>query len=209
MFTGLVSEVGSIVAVTPLADDAHRSADSGLRLRIRSVALHSGALQQGDSIAIQGACMTAVRVLDDGFEVEVSRESLARTARLDSIGPVNLEAALRMGDRLGGHLVAGHVDGIGHVVALDPVGESRRLDVRLPAQLARFVAPKGSVTIDGVSLTVNAVVDEADFCMISINLIPHTVEVTTLRHRRPGDAVNVEVDLIARHLARLVQRPAP
>ena len=131
------------------------------------------------------------------FTVEVSRESLSLTVGLDAPGEVNLEKALTLADRLGGHLVSGHVDGLGEVVRFDPVAESWRLDLKVPQALSRYFAYKGSVTVNGVSLTVNSVIDEPGQTVISINLIPHTISVTTLRHLKLGDKVNLEVDLIA------------
>ncbi|UCE32217.1 MAG: riboflavin synthase [Burkholderiales bacterium] len=198
MFTGIIAAAGRIETVEPMG------ADAGLRLTIEAGALGLDDVAIGDSIAIQGACMTVVRVDGPRFVVEVSRESLARTVGLDRPGAVNLEKALRLADRLGGHLVSGHVDGLGQVLALAPVGESWRLDVAVPAALARYFAYKGSVTVNGVSLTVNQVADRDDGCTISINLIPHTFEVTTLGSLRPGRQVNLEVDMIARYCERML-----
>lgn len=156
MFTGIVAAVGRIERVEPLGQGA------GVRLTVDAGALDLADVAVGDSIAIQGACMTAVAIDGGRFIVEVSRESLARTVGLDAPAPVNLEKALRLADRLGGHLVSGHVDGVGTVAAFDPVGESWRLVVRAPAALARYLAYKGSVTVDGTSLTVNRVDDLPD-----------------------------------------------
>jgi riboflavin synthase len=158
----------------------------------------------GDSIAIQGACMTVVEKTEGGFAVDVSRESLSLTVGLDAPGEVNLEKALRVGDYLGGHIVSGHVDGLGTVVRFEPVGESHELVLRLPANLAIYLAYKGSVTVNGVSLTVNRVHDLSAGCEIAINLIPHTVAVTTLRHLKAGAKVNIEIDTIARYVERMV-----
>lgn len=177
---------------------------AGLRLRIDARGLDLADVALGDSIALQGACMTVVALDGPGFEVDVSAESLARTVGLERPGAVNLEKALRMGDRLGGHMVSGHVDGVGEVVSIEPQGESRRFELTVPSALGRYLAPKGSVTVDGVSLTVNTVIDEPSGSRISINLIPHTMAVTTLGERRAGDRVNIEVDLIARHVERLL-----
>ena len=188
---------GRIERVEPLGD--------GVRLLVDAGTLGLDDVAVGDSIAIQGACMTVVALADDGFDVDVSRESLSLTVGLDAPGEVNLEKALTLADRLGGHLVSGHVDGIGDVVRFEPVGESRLLEIRVPGELARFFAYKGSVTVDGVSLTVNRVRDEADGTVISINLIPHTVEVTTLGRLAPGSRVNLEVDQIARYVDRILQ----
>ena len=202
MFTGIVAAVGRIVSVQPLS--VGDGGVAGVRLSIDAAGLDLGDVALGDSIAIQGACMTVIELAGSAFDVEVSAESLARTVGLGQPGAVNLEKALRMGDRLGGHLVSGHVDGVGEIVAITPQGESRRFEVRVAPALGRFLAPKGSVTVDGVSLTVNTVDDEPAGCRIAINLIPHTMAVTTLGGRRPGDRVNIEVDLIARHVERLL-----
>jgi riboflavin synthase len=196
MFTGIVAAVGRIESVEPLGD--------GVRLVIDAGALGLDDVAIGDSIAIQGACMTAVAVDGNRFTVEVSRESLNHTAGLDRTGEVNLEKALRLADRLGGHLVSGHVDGLGEVVLFEPVGESWRLDVRVPPELSKYFAYKGSATVNGTSLTVNSVVDTPLGAVISINLIPHTIAVTTLRALKAGDRVNVEVDLIARYVERML-----
>ncbi|SOZ35726.1 riboflavin synthase [Cupriavidus neocaledonicus] len=207
MFTGIVAAVGRIESITPLG----AAADAGVRLRIAAGGLDLSDVIIGDSIAIQGACMTVIAMATDAFEVEVSRESLDKTVGLDRAGRVNLEKALRLADRLGGHLVSGHVDGLGEVVHFAPVGESHELRIRAPRELARYLAYKGSVVVNGVSLTVNRVTDEADGCVFSINLIPHTVEVTTLQELKPGARVNLEIDLIARYVERMLsaaQAPA-
>jgi riboflavin synthase len=199
MFTGIVAAVGRIRRVDPIAGG------SGLRLEVEAGGLDLSDVRIGDSIAIQGACMTVVGLADDSFDVDVSRESLDLTVGLDAPGEVNLEKALTLADRLGGHLVSGHVDGIGDVVRFEPVGESRLLEIRVPGALARYFAYKGSVTVDGVSLTVNRVRDEPGGTVISINLIPHTMEVTTLGRLSPGARVNLEVDQIARYVDRILQ----
>lgn len=200
MFTGIVQAVGEIVDVSPLA--------GGSRLVVSCPALALDDVGLGDSIAIDGACMTVV-ARDDlhCLSFDVSRESLSRTARLDTVGAaVNLEKAMRASDRLGGHLVSGHIDGTGQILAVTPAGESWRIDVRLPPDLAPFVSQKGSIALDGVSLTVNRVADRAEGCDISVNIIPHTWEVTTLSRRVAGDSVNVEVDQLAKQVARIVER---
>ncbi len=199
MFTGIVAAVGRIERVDPLGEGA------GMRLTVEAGGLGLQDVAVGDSIAIQGACMTAISVEATRFVVEVSRESLSKTVGLEAPGEVNLEKALRLADRLGGHLVSGHVDGIGEVAVFEPVGESWRLDVRVPASLSKYLAYKGSVTIDGTSLTVNRVTDLPEGgCDVSINLIPHTIQATTLKRLAPGAKVNLEIDLIARYVERML-----
>jgi len=202
MFTGIVSALGRIVEIEPLGGGAA----FGKALGIETPPGWLGATATGDSIAVAGACMTVV-ALDparDRFRVEISAASLAATSGLDGVGDVNLEKALRAGDRLDGHLVSGHVDGVGSVTRFERAGESWRLAVAAPVALARFLALKGSVAIDGVSLTVNDVVDASGACEFSVNLIPHTVEHTTLRGLAVGRKVNLEVDLIARYVERML-----
>ena len=200
MFTGIVAAVGRIEAVKPLgADDA-----AGVRLTVDAGALDLTDVALGDSIAIQGACMTVVQKTARTFDVDVSRESLNCTVGLAATGEVNLEKALTAHERLGGHIVSGHVDGLGKVVRFAPVGESHELRILAPKDIGRYLAYKGSITVNGVSLTVNSVEDRAEGCEFSINLIPHTVEVTTLKHLKAGDSVNLEVDLIARYIERML-----
>jgi len=204
MFTGIVAAVGNITSVAPLAGGL----DAGLRLEIDAGSLPLGDVILGDSIAINGACMTVVAKTGNSFAVDVSRESLNKTAGLDGAGEVNLEKALTLAERLGGHLVSGHVDGLGTVHRFAPVGESHELVIDAPQELAKFLAYKGSVVVNGVSLTVNRVEDleheGAKVCRFSINLIPHTIEVTTLKHLRAGSKVNLEIDLIARYVERML-----
>jgi riboflavin synthase len=178
--------------VTPL--------EGGVRLTIETGGLELSDVALGDSICVQGACLTVVAAAERRLSFDVSRETLDCTAGLARPGNVNLEKSLALGDKLGGHLVTGHVDGIGEVLAFDAAGESRLLRVRAPQELARYIARKGSVTVDGVSLTVNRV-ENADF---EVNLIPHTLEVTTLKRLAPGAPVNLEVDLLARYLERML-----
>jgi riboflavin synthase len=198
MFTGIVAAVGRIESCKPLAGG------EGVRLEVEAGALGLDDVAIGDSVAIQGACMTVVAIDSTRLCFDVSAESLARTVGLASPGEVNLEKALRLADRLGGHLVSGHVDGLGEVRRFEAVGESWLLVVRTPVSLGRFLAYKGSVTVNGVSLTVNSVDDSSEGCDFAINLIPHTIAVTTLKHLRPGDRVNLEIDLIARYCERLL-----
>ena len=192
MFSGIVAALGKISKVQPL--------ERGARLAIHAVRLGLDDVAIGDSICVNGVCLTVISKTTSSFQVDVSAETLHCTAGLDHQGEVNLEKALRLSDRLGGHLVSGHVDGVGEVVAFEPVGESHRLVVRAPAELAKYIARKGSIAIQGVSLTVNAV-NGPEF---EVNLIPHTLQVTTLRHLKPGSRVNLEVDLLARYIERLL-----
>lgn len=203
MFTGIVIATGKITSVTPQGDGP----DAGVRLTIDTGVMPSDDVAIGDSIAVSGACMTVVAKTAGSFSIDVSRESLNRTAGLDGLNEVNLEKSLALGDRLGGHLVSGHVDGIGIVSKFAPVGESWELVVEAPKELAKYFAYKGSVAVDGVSLTVNRVEDTASGCLFSINLIPHTIEVTTLKHLKPGTKVNLEIDLIARYVERMMSAP--
>jgi len=208
MFTGIVAAIGQIESVSPLGDSA-----AGMRLTVNSGLLSLDDVHPGDSIAIQGACMTVIAKHNEKegqrFIVDVSRESLLRTAGLDAPGPVNLEKALRAHDRLGGHLVAGHVDGVGAVTRFAPAGESYELRILAPHALSRYLAYKGSVTVNGVSLTVNSVADLADGCEFSINLIAHTIAVTTLKQLKVGERVNLEIDLIARYVERILSTSKP
>lgn len=192
MFTGIIAAVGRIERVAQRGETLRLSIDAG-GLDLADVAI-------GDSIAVNGCCLTVVAMAGNAFEADVSRETLSCTVGLDAVGAVNLEKSLRLADRLGGHLVTGHVDGVGEVVSLDRVGESVRLVLRAPHELAAYIARKGSITVHGVSLTVNRI-DRDDF---EINLIPHTLAVTTLRQLRPGAKVNLEVDLIARYAERML-----
>ena len=200
MFTGIVAAVGRIEAVKPLGADPA----AGLRLTVDAGALDLTDVALGDSIAIQGACMTVVGKTARTFDVDVSRESLNCTVGLAEPGEVNLEKALTAHERLGGHIVSGHVDGLGVVTRFAAVGESHELRILAPQDIGRYLAYKGSITVNGVSLTVNSVDDRDDGCEFSINLIPHTVEVTTLKHLKAGAQVNLEVDLIARYTERIL-----
>ncbi len=195
MFSGIIAAVGRICELTPRNDGTptvRLSIDAG-RLALDDVAL-------GDSIACNGVCLTVVDRQDQRFFVDVSPETLSCTVGLDAPGPVNLEKALRLADRLGGHLVAGHVDGVGEVLRFDPVGDNRLLEIRAPQELTRYIARKGSITVDGVSLTTNSV---RSACF-AINLIPHTLAATTLGGLQPGSRVNLEIDLIARYVERML-----
>jgi riboflavin synthase len=198
MFTGIVETVGTITAVT--------AAGAAARMRIAAGTLDLGDVRPGDSIAVGGPCLTVVELGADSFAVDVSGETLARTTlgRRRAGDRVNLEKALRLSDRLGGHLVSGHVDGSGTVLGREPRGEYVRFEIGVPAALARYLAFKGSVAVDGVSLTVNAAGDDR----FEVLTIPHTLARTTLGALRAGDEVNIEVDLVARYLERLLRSGA-
>jgi riboflavin synthase len=211
MFTGIITGVGRIAALHALGS----SLDHGKRLHIEAPPGYLDDVGLGDSIALNGACMT-VTSLDlpqHQFTIDISAESLARTTGLVQTGTrINLEKALRAQDRLGGHIVSGHVDGVGTVTHFAQVGESWELRVMAPPQLGKYLAYKGSITVNGVSLTVNQVQDQADGCEISINLIPHTVDHTALGSLTAGAAVNLEIDTVARYVERMLgatQTPSP
>ncbi|MBS0379787.1 MAG: riboflavin synthase [Proteobacteria bacterium] len=197
MFTGIVQDVGRIESAEPRGGD--------LRLRVHCPRLDLTRVADGDSIAVQGCCLTALDIRERSFAADLSRETLNLTT-LGDLRPdaaVNLEPALRAGDALGGHLVSGHVDGIATVVEVAGDARSHRVQLEVPAGLARFIAPKGSVALDGVSLTVN----EVEGTRFGVNLIPHTQAVTTLGRLAVGTRLNLEVDLVARYLARLLAVP--
>ena len=201
MFTGIITTIGKIKSATPAGD--------GLHLQIEVPAHYLNDVVLGDSIAIQGACMTATKIEGNTFSLDISQESLNKTVGLNVVGPVNLEKAMRLNDRLGGHLVSGHVDGVGKIthfaaVAKDPHG-SWLLKIEAPQELASFLAYKGSIVVNGVSLTVNKTEDLANACVVDINIIPHTLQNTTLGHLKQDDEVNLEVDLIARYVARMLE----
>ncbi len=192
MFTGIVAAIGRITKID--------KREGGVRLVVSASRLGMDDVAIGDSIAVNGVCLTVVTKNAASFGADVSAETLACTAGLDATGEVNLEKSLRLADRLGGHLVSGHVDGVGEVLKFEPAGESMLLRVRAPQALSRYIAKKGSIAIQGVSLTVNDVQD-AEF---EVNLIPHTVSVTTLHNLKPGSRVNLEVDMIARYVERML-----
>ena len=201
MFTGIITAVGQIKSTQKKGDGLH------LVVQVPEDYLNDVAL--GDSIAIQGACMTATQLDGNTFALDISRESLNKTVGLDKVGPVNLEKAMRLNDRLGGHLVSGHVDGVGTVIhfaqiAADQYG-SWLLRIEAPKALAAFLAYKGSIVVNGVSLTVNQTEDTPSACIVDINIIPHTLQNTTLGGLKQGDRVNLEVDLIARYVARMLE----
>jgi len=202
MFTGIITAVGRIAA----AHDLGSSLTHGKRLTIECPPAYLDDVGLGDSIALNGACMT-VTTLEPAagrFTVDISAESLSKTAGLDRTGPINLEKALRANDRLGGHLVSGHVDGIGQVTRFAQIGESWELRILAPLALAKYLAYKGSITVNGASLTVNRIEDQPAGCELSINLIPHTVQNTALGTLQAGSPVNLEIDLIARYVERML-----
>jgi riboflavin synthase len=191
MFTGIIQTVGNIADVVTHGDDC--------ALRIEASDLGLQDVQLGDSIAVNGVCLTVTGLEPTSFEVMVSKVTLEVTTGLGKPGPVNLEKALRLADRLGGHLVTGHVDGVGSITALEPVGECWLLKVRAPHALSKYIAQKGSLCVNGISLTVNAISQDE----VSINLIPHTMQHTVMQFAKAGDAVNLEIDLIARYVERM------
>lgn len=199
MFTGIIQSVGRIARLEPRGGD--------VRLYVDTADLDLSDVQLGDSIAVSGVCLTAVTLEPRGFGADVSNETLSLTTlgKHKAGDPVNLEKALRLADRLGGHLVSGHVDGVGKVVSVTPDGRSLRWVFEAPANLSRYIAAKGSICIDGTSLTVN----EVNGHRFGVNLIPHTVEHTAFKARRPGDAVNLEVDVVARYIERLIGSGEP
>src|SRR5450830_138066 len=193
MFTGIIQAVGQISTVTPVGED--------IKLSIATGSLDMSDVALGDSICVNGVCLTAIAFDAHSFKADVSKETLSCTVGLDTERTVNLEKALRLSDRLGGHLLSGHVDGVGQIVRFEPVEASMLLSVRVPHSIARYIAVKGSVAIDGVSLTVNSVEKDT----FSVNLIPHTLEHTSLKSLGIGSRVNIEVDQIARYVERMAQ----
>jgi riboflavin synthase len=210
MFTGIIQAIGHIDTVEKLGD--------GFRLHINAGKLDMSDVQLGDSIALQGACMTVVSMTASHFAIDISAESLDKTTGLDQPGHINLEKALRFNDRLGGHLVSGHVDGMGTVSLFEQVEQVKQIKsdgsqnnegswhlvIKAPKSLAKYLAYKGSIVVNGTSLTVNRVEDLNDGCLMHINLIPHTLQNTTLQYLKAGSLVNLEVDLIARYVERML-----
>ncbi len=193
MFTGIIQTVGQIERIAPTGDD--------VKLRIHTAELDLADVVVGDSIAVNGVCLTVIDLGKHHFEAHVSKETLSCTAGLNSERAVNLEKALRYSDRLGGHLVSGHVDGVGQVVRFEQLGDCWQLVVRAPHNISCYIAVKGSITVDGVSLTVNTIEKDT----FSVNLIPHTLSHTTLQYLGIGSRVNLEADLIARYVERMAQ----
>ena len=202
MFTGIITAIGQIKSAQAKGD--------GLHLVVEVPDGYLDDVAMGDSIAISGACMTATQFEGNTFALDISRESLSKTVGLDKVGPVNLEKAMRLNDRLGGHLVSGHVDGVGKVAHFSQVANDAHgswlLRIEAPKELATFLAYKGSIVVNGVSLTVNKTEDSANACIVDINIIPHTLQNTTLGNLHQGDSVNLEIDLIARYVARMLNK---
>jgi riboflavin synthase len=194
VFTGIIEAIGRVAAVKPAGQSAALTIDAD-GLDMSDVAI-------GDSIACNGVCLTVTSLLPKGFTVDVSQETLRVTAGFAAGNAINLEKSLRLSDRLGGHLVSGHVDGAGTVTAVKPVDANREIIVRYPVELGRYFARKGSIAVNGVSLTVNVVTTDT----FSVNLIPHTLAVTNLRDLKQGDRVNLEIDLVARYVERMFDR---
>jgi riboflavin synthase len=195
MFTGIITDIGHIKAIEPRGD---------LRVVI-ATGYDTAGLAIGASVACSGVCLTVVAKAPGEFSVDVSGETISRTAAGQWIvgRRLNLERALKVGDELGGHIVTGHVDAVGSVESVEPVGDSTRIAIQVPKDIAPFVAPKGSICLDGVSLTVNTVTDNAAGAVFTINVIPHTAEWTTFGTIKPGDQLNIEIDVLARYLARM------
>lgn len=193
MFTGIIQSIGQIDAIQTLSGDIQISVHAGQ--------LHLTDIKEGDSIAVNGVCLTAVHINQTHFKADVSQETLAVTVGLSKNGPVNLEKALRLDDRIGGHLVSGHVDGIGEVVQFEPVNDCWLLAIKAPHNISKYIAYKGSISVDGVSLTINSI----DKDIFTINIIPHTLEKTTLSALKVGCFVNLETDQIARYVERMQQ----
>jgi riboflavin synthase len=194
VFTGIIETIGRIAAVKPAGQSAALTIDAG-GLDMSDVAV-------GDSIACNGVCLTVTSLVKKGFTVDVSHETLRVTAGFAAGNAINLEKSLRLSERLGGHLVCGHVDGSGEVSMIKPVDGNREITVRFPAELGRYIARKGSIAVNGVSLTVNVVTTDT----FSVNLIPHTLAVTNLKDLKRGDRVNLEIDLVARYVERMFDR---
>ncbi|WP_426167125.1 riboflavin synthase [Sandarakinorhabdus sp. DWP1-3-1] len=200
MFTGIITDIGHIKAIEPRGD---------LRVVIATTYDTAG-LSLGASVACSGVCLTVVAKAEGEFSVDVSGETQSRTAAGQWVAGrrLNLERALKVGDELGGHIVTGHVDAVGRIESVEPVGDSTRITIGVPKDIAPFVAEKGSISLDGVSLTVNSVVDTADGARFTINIIPHTAQWTTFDTIKAGDEINIEIDVLARYLARMKQAVA-
>lgn len=198
MFTGIIQAVGKVREPEKLGNGVRLTIVCPKEFNLADVAI-------GDSIAVNGACMTVIQKTEDSFSIDVSAESLSKTCGLNTFGPVNLEKALRLGDRIDGHLVSGHVDGVGLVESMEKIAESYKLVILAPVKLSSYLAYKGSIAVNGVSLTINSVEDTSLGSRFTVNLIPHTVAVTTLKNLHAQDPVNLEVDTIARYVERMMR----
>ena len=198
MFTGIIQAVGKVREPEKLGNGVRLTIVCPKEFNLADVAI-------GDSIAVNGACMTVIQKTEDSFSIDVSAESLSKTCGLNTFGPVNLEKALRLGDRIDGHLVSGHVDGVGLVESMERIAESYKLVILAPVKLSAYLAYKGSIAVNGVSLTINSVEDTSLGSRFTVNLIPHTVAVTTLKNLHAQDSVNLEVDTIARYVERMMR----
>ncbi|WBF65412.1 MAG: riboflavin synthase [Candidatus Kinetoplastibacterium crithidii] len=202
MFTGIIEDIGFITKV--YNDENLKNISNGIRLFIEVNNIDLKSISIGDSISIQGACMTVTNIEGKGFYVDISQESLKCTVGLSSVGEVNIERALKLESRMGGHILYGHVDCIGKVYDFSPCGESKELLIDIPTDFSKFLAYKGSIAINGVSLTINSVMDYNNFSRITINIIPHTQIATTLYKLSKNDFVNIEIDSIARYVERIL-----
>ncbi|AFZ82879.1 riboflavin synthase [Candidatus Kinetoplastidibacterium crithidiae] len=202
MFTGIIEDIGFITNIYNSSN--LENINNGIRLFVKVNNIDLKSISIGDSISIQGACMTVTNIEGSGFYVDISQESLKCTVGLSSVGEVNIERALKLESRMGGHILYGHVDCIGKVYDFSPCGESKALAIDIPTNFAKFVAYKGSIAINGVSLTTNSVVDYNEFSRMTINIIPHTQVTTTLHKLSKNDSVNVEIDSIARYVDRIL-----
>lgn len=198
MFTGIIQAVGKVREPEKLGNGVRLTIVCPKEFNLADVAI-------GDSIAVNGACMTVIQKTEDSFSIDVSAESLSKTCGLNTFGSVNLEKALRLGDRIDGHLVSGHVDGVGLVESMEKIAESYKLVILAPVKLSSYLAYKGSIAVNGVSLTINSVEDTSLGSRFTVNLIPHTVAVTTLKNLHAQDSVNLEVDTIARYVERMMR----
>jgi riboflavin synthase len=207
MFSGIIEGKGKIVSVRNYKKCDEES--TGLKVKVEWGLLSSSDVQIGDSISVNGVCLTVVSYDIKSFDADVSSETLNRTVGLDKFGSVNLEKAIKYSDRIGGHLVTGHVDGVAKIVSIKSIENSKKIDIVFPFSFGKFITEKGSIALNGVSLTVNSVKDNHDGCLISVNLIPHTWETTSFAELKSNSEINFEVDLIARNLYRLLQERKP
>lgn len=203
MFSGIVEGKGELISVkSNIMIDKKLG---GTRIKVNWGCLESSDVKIGDSVSVNGVCLTVVEINSENFEADVSGETLSKTVGLDQLGFVNLEKAIKYSDRIGGHLVTGHVDGVATIVMIKSIDNSKKLDILIPLSFGKFLTEKGSIALNGVSLTVNSVKDVHEGCLISVNLIPHTWTTTSFAKIKINSRVNFEVDLIARNLCRLLQ----